>query len=109
MKAALGLFLTPGNEQLTTDAKRYPLDAKGTLSLLLNDLTRGDPKPTGLPTNAIKIPLQDLKESLCQLQLILSPAEMEEFGVDPEGLVSVEDENYRVNVSPLSVEVSDEH
>ena len=72
----LRLFLTPDNEQLTTDAlrdaKRYLLDAKGTLSLLLNDLTRGDPNPTGLPTNAIKVPLQDLKESVCQLQLILS-------------------------------------
>ena len=39
----------------------------------------------------------------------LSPAEIDEFGVDPEGLVSVEDEDYQVNVSPLSVEVSNEH
>ena len=76
LKAVLSLFFTPDNEQLTTDAlrdaKRYLLDAKGTLSLLLNDLKRGDPNPTGLPTNAIKVPLQDLKESVCQLQLILS-------------------------------------
>ena len=39
----------------------------------------------------------------------LSPAEIEEFGVDPEGLVSVGDEDYQVNVSPLSLKVSDEH
>ena len=36
----------------------------------------------------------------------LSPAEIDEFGVDPEGLFSVEDKDYQVNVSPLSVEVS---
>ena len=39
----------------------------------------------------------------------LSPAKIEQFGVDPEGLVSVEDKDYQVNVSPLSVEVSGEH
>ncbi|KAK2566945.1 hypothetical protein P5673_008707 [Acropora cervicornis] len=76
LKAVFHLFLTPGNEQLTTDAlrdaRRYLLDAKGTLSLLLNDLSRGDPNPTGLPANAIQAPLRDLRESVTKLLYILS-------------------------------------
>ena len=75
-KAVFHLFLTPGNEQLTTDAlrdaKRYLPDAKGTLSLLLNDLSRGDPNPTGLPANATQAPLRDLRESVTQPLYILS-------------------------------------
>ena len=38
----------------------------------------------------------------------LSPAEIDEFGVDPDSL-SVEEEDYQVNVSPPSIEVADEH
>ena len=38
----------------------------------MNDLTRGDPDPTGLPANAIQAPLQDLRESVTQLLYILS-------------------------------------
>ena len=76
LNAVFHLFLTPGNEQLTTDtlrdARRYLLDAKGTLSLLLNDLTRGDPNPTRLPANAMQAPLRDLRESVTQLLYILS-------------------------------------
>ena len=76
MKAVFHLFLTPGIEQLTTDALRdawrYLLDAKGTSSLLLNDLTRGDPNPTGLPANTIQAPLRDLRESVTQRLYILS-------------------------------------
>ena len=76
LKAVFHLLLTPGNEQLTTDAlrdaRRYLLDAKGTLSLLLNDLTRGDRNPTGPPANAIQAPLRDLRESVTQLLYILS-------------------------------------
>ena len=76
LKAVFHLFLTPGNEQLKTDAlrdaRRYLLDAKGTSSLLLNDLNRGDPNPTGLPANAIQAPLRDLRESVSQLLYILS-------------------------------------
>ena len=48
-------------------------------------------------------------ENMHSRNTALSPAEIEEFGVDPEGLVSVEDEDYQINVSPLSLEVSDEH
>ena len=76
LKAVFHLFLTPGNEQLTTDAlrdaRRYLLDAKRALSLLLNDLSRGDLNPTGLPANAIQAPLRDLRESVTQLLYILS-------------------------------------
>ena len=69
MKAVFHLFLTP---DALRDAKRYLLDAKGTLSLLLNDLSRGDPNPTGLPANAIQAPLRDLRESVTQPLYILS-------------------------------------
>ena len=74
LKAVFHLFLTPGDKQLTTDAlrdaRRYLLDAKGTLSLLLNDLSY--PNPTGLPANALQAPLWDLRESVTQLLYILS-------------------------------------
>ena len=50
----------------------YLLDAKGTLSLLLNDLSRGDPNPTGLPVNALQAPLRDFRGSVTQLLYILS-------------------------------------
>lgn len=39
----------------------------------------------------------------------LSPAEIDDFGVDPEGLLPVDEEDYQVNVSPPSIEVSDNH
>ena len=39
----------------------------------------------------------------------LSPAEIDDFGVDPERLLSVDEEDYQVNVSPPSIEVSDDH
>ena len=39
----------------------------------------------------------------------LSPAEINDFGVDPEGLLSVDEEDYQVNVSPPSTEVSDDY
>lgn len=62
---------TPDNVQLTTaaliEARDYLLAAKGTLSLLLLDLERGDPNPTGLPTNAIRAPIQNLSESVARL------------------------------------------
>ena len=60
LKAVCRLFLTPNNVQPTadalTEAKHQLLDAKGTLSLLMNDLVRGDPNPTGLPANATQAP-----------------------------------------------------
>ena len=63
LKAVFRLFLTPNNVQLTadalTEAKHHLLDAKGTSSLLMNDLVRSDPNPTGLPTNAIQAPLHN--------------------------------------------------
>ncbi|KAJ7388360.1 hypothetical protein OS493_038202 [Desmophyllum pertusum] len=57
-------------------ARHHLLDAKGTISLLILDLERGDPNPTGLPTNAIQAPLQNLSESVAQLINIL-PVEIE--------------------------------
>ena len=60
LKAGFRLFLTPNNVQLTanalTEAKHHLLGAKGTLSLLMNDLVGGDPNLTGVPTNAIQAP-----------------------------------------------------
>lgn len=38
----------------------------------------------------------------------LSPAEMDEFGVDPESILPVEEEDYQVNVIPPSIELADE-
>ena len=38
----------------------------------MNDLSRGDPNPTGLPANAIQAPLRDLRESVTQPLFILS-------------------------------------
>ena len=71
LKAVFLLFLTPNNVQLKadalTEAKHHLLDAKGTLSLLMNDLMRGDPNPTGLPTSAIQALLLNLTESVTQL------------------------------------------
>jgi hypothetical protein len=43
------------------------LDATGTLSLLLNDLLRGGVNSTGLSSNHMRVPIQDLKLSLIQL------------------------------------------
>ena len=80
LKAVFRLFLTPENVHLTTDAlveaRRVLLEARGTLSLLISDLQRGDPNPTGLPTSAIQAPLQNLSESVSEMINIL-PVEIE--------------------------------
>ena len=80
LKAVFRLFLTPGNENLTTDslveARHHLLDARGTLSLLLAELERGDPNPSGLPTSTIQAPLQNLNESVAQVINML-PVEIE--------------------------------
>ena len=76
LKTVFRLFLTPDNVQLTTDAlieaRHHLFDAKGTLFLLMNDLVRGDPNPTGLPTNVIQAPLQNFGEYVTQLIYVLS-------------------------------------
>ena len=78
LKAVFRIFLTPDNVQLTADAKtaakHHLLDAKGTLSLLMNDLVRGYPNPTKLPTNAMQAPLHNLSEFVTQLIYVLSDA-----------------------------------
>ena len=80
LKAVFRLFLTPENVHLTTDAlveaRRVLLEARGILSLLISDLQRGDPNPTGLPTSAIQAPLQNLSESVSEMINIL-PVEIE--------------------------------
>ena len=38
----------------------------------------------------------------------LSPEEIEDFGVDLEGVLSIEEEDYQVNVIPPAIELSDE-
>ena len=74
------LFLTPGNGNLTTDAlvegRHHLLDARGTLSLLIVDLERDDPNPTGLPASTLQAPLQKLNEFAAQMINML-PAEIE--------------------------------
>ena len=60
-----------GYQILETDSlietRRRLLDATGTLSLLLNDLLRGGVNSTGLSSNHMSVPIQDLKLSLIQL------------------------------------------
>ena len=74
-------FLTPENENLAPnfllEARHILLDARGTLSLLIVvELDRGDPNPTGLPTSTLQAPLQNLKQFVAQMINML-PAEVE--------------------------------
>ena len=66
LKAVFRVFLAPENGHLATDAlveaRHHLLDARGTLSLLIIELARGDPNPTGLPTSTLQAPLQNLIE-----------------------------------------------
>jgi len=80
LKAVFRLFLTPGNGNLTNnalvEARHYLLDARGTLSLLIIDLEKGDPNPTRLPASTLLAPLQNLNESVVQMISML-PVEIE--------------------------------
>ena len=80
LKAVFQLFLTPENENLATDAlvetRHHLLDARGTLSLLIVELERGDSNPTGLPTSTLQGPLQNLHRFVAQMINML-PAEIE--------------------------------
>ena len=63
LKAVFRFFLTPENGNLATDAlaeaRHHLLDPRGTLSLLIVELERGDPNPTGLLTGTLQAPLQN--------------------------------------------------
>ena len=76
LKAVFQLFLTPENENLATDARHHLLDARGTLSLLIVELEKGDPNPTGLLTSTLQGPLQNLHRFVAQMINML-PAEIE--------------------------------
>ena len=52
---------------------------------------------------------KDMLDNMHSGYTALSPAEIDDFGVDPEGLSPVDEEDYQVNVSPPSIEVSDNH
>ena len=49
------------------EARNRLLDATGTITLLLNDVSRGGPNPTGLPSASLEVPLRDLKSELTHL------------------------------------------
>lgn len=38
----------------------------------------------------------------------LNPSEIDDFGVDPVGLLSVEEEDYQVNIEPPSISLSEQ-
>ncbi|CAH3173067.1 unnamed protein product [Porites lobata] len=48
------------------------VDASGTLSFLLNDMSNGLTNATGIPSNAIQVPVQHLKNSLTHITDLLS-------------------------------------
>ena len=80
LKAIFRLFLTSENVDLATDAlveaRHHLLDARGTLSLLIVEMERGDHNPTGLPTRTLQAPLQNLNRFVAQMINML-PAEVE--------------------------------
>ena len=71
LKAVFWHFLTPENENLATDAlveaRHHLLDARVSLSLLIVELERGGPNPTGLPTSTLQAPLQNLNRFVAQV------------------------------------------
>ena len=58
--------------EILMETRHRLLDANGTLSLLLSDLTRDGANPTGLPSNHLRVPVEHLKLSLTQLITLLS-------------------------------------
>ena len=83
LKAIFRVFLAPENGNLAADAlvkaRHHLLDARGTLSLLIVELERGGPNPTGLPTSTLQAPLQNLNRFVVQMIKML-PAEIESGG-----------------------------
>jgi hypothetical protein len=60
----------------TVESRHRLVDAAGTLLMLENDFIRGDTNPTGLPTQAIQTPIQNLRHSVMRINNLLS-AEIE--------------------------------
>ena len=79
LKAVFRVFLAPENGNLATDAlveaRHHLLDARGTL--LIVELERSEPNPTGLPTSTLQAPLQNLNRFVAQMINTL-PAEIRE-------------------------------
>ena len=48
-------------------------------------------------------------DNMPSVNTALLPEEINEFEVDPEGLLSVDEDDYQVNVCPPLIEVSDDH
>ena len=71
LRSVVSLFNSIEQQPLETDilteARNRLLDANGTITLLLNDISRGGPNPTGLPSVDLEMPLQNLKRSLTEL------------------------------------------
>ena len=76
LKSVINIFTRVEEQELETDilieTRHRLLDAAGTLSLLLNDISRGGINPTGVPSNDIQVPVENLKVSLTQLINLLS-------------------------------------
>ena len=62
----------PLETEILIETRHYLLNANGTLSLLLNNVSRGGENPTGLPSHHLHLPVETLKLSLRQLINLLS-------------------------------------
>ena len=74
LQGVFWFLLTPENGNLATDALveagHHLLDARDSLSLLIVELERGDPNPTGLSTSTLQAPLQNLDRFVAQVMSI---------------------------------------
>ena len=74
LKSVLNLLASA--DELETDVliqtRSRLVDASGTLSFLLNDMSNGLTNATGIPSNAIQVPVQHLKNSLTHIIDLLS-------------------------------------
>ena len=74
LKSVLNLLASA--DELETDVliqtRSRLVDASGTLSFLLNDMSNGLTNATGIPSNAIQVPVQHLKNSLTHITDLLS-------------------------------------
>ena len=74
LKSVLNLLASA--DELETDVliqtRSQLVDASGTLSFLLNDMSNGCTDVTGIPSNGIQLPMQHLKNSLTYIIDLLS-------------------------------------
>ncbi|KAJ7392740.1 hypothetical protein OS493_010395 [Desmophyllum pertusum] len=76
LKSVLNILVNIGEQELETDilieTRCRLVDASGTLSFLMSDIESGVTNATGLPSSALRDPVQNLKLSLTQLIALLS-------------------------------------